>query len=201
MVEIGSRFGKLTVQWYENSAAVGVLCDCGTEKIVAQGNLRSGKCKSCGCTRMGKPYVRHYLNTPQTKRTYESWVNMNERCRNPKHRCWDSYGGRGIRVCKIWQESFPAFLSDMGVCPDGFSIERIEVNGEYSKNNCKWIPLPNQKWNLRRSVFIEVGGERVNLEIACRKIGINPAHISTYKRRKQCTHQEAFEHYRKQKGF
>lgn len=70
--------------------------------------------------------------------TYESYRNMIQRCYNPKSGSFDRYGGRGITVCDSWKESFSAFLSDMGIRPEGKSLDRVDVDGNYSKENCSW---------------------------------------------------------------
>lgn len=81
-------------------------------------------------------------------RVYDCWVNMKQRCQNPKSKEFIYYGGRGIRVCDSWK-SFKNFYASMGEMPEGSSIERIDVNGDYKPENCKWISRKLQSRNTR----------------------------------------------------
>jgi hypothetical protein len=96
---------------------------------------------------------------------YRAWNNMKNRCSNPNVRAYPHYGGRGISVCQEWIDSFSTFLSHMGLCPSGYSLERLDVNGNYSPWNCVWIPLSQQGRN-KRNVRV-VDGETMR-EISAR---------------------------------
>jgi hypothetical protein len=104
--------------------------------------------------------------------TYRAWSSMKQRCLNPKKHNYHHYGGRGIKVCERWLE-FSLFYADMGECQPGFSLERIDVNGDYEPGNCKWIPTHEQQRNKRRSVTVEIDGEKMSLKEACLKLGLN----------------------------
>ena len=107
----------------------------------------------------------HYVSRKPTP-VLVSWRNMVQRCTNPNHTAYRYYGGRGIRVCDRWL-SFPNFLDDMGTRPAGYSIERIDVNGNYEPSNCKWIPRLDQ-WKNRRKT--NLAGMRVRqLELRLRR--------------------------------
>lgn len=110
-------------------------CDCGSEKPYFVGNLRVGNTKSCGCDEFStKP-----KNAPAPPREYAAWRNMKQHCLNPKHGCYDLYGGRGITVCELWVSSFARFLQDMGKCPDGYALGRSDIDREFGPGNCLWI--------------------------------------------------------------
>ena len=95
---------------------------------------------------MNRPKERHGLTkTP----TYYAWVSMLQRCTNPNHRAWPSYGGRGITVCKRWLNSFSKFLADMGEKPEGLTLERIKNGKGYSPSNCRWATVSEQNANKR----------------------------------------------------
>lgn len=94
--------------------------------------------------------VRHgHASKDADRRAYTRWSNMKSRCSNPNHPSWPNYGGRGIEVCDRWRESFAAFLEDMGPCPEGLSIDRIDNDGNYEPSNCRWATPLQQVKNSR----------------------------------------------------
>ena len=106
---------------------------------------------------------------------YSVWTSMNSRCTNPKDKPYPRYGGRGIKVCDRWtdkENGFTNFLADMGKKPSGFSIERIDVNGDYTPENCKWIPFVEQNKNKRNTIFVDINNSRVCLKDACKLLGL-----------------------------
>lgn len=116
-------------------------CQCGVEKRVSANTLRNGtstKCHSCS----------NKLHGMEGTPTYETWAGMKQRCSNPKARFFADYGGRGIKVCDEWQ-SFENFFADMGERPKGMSIDRIDVNKGYFKENCRWATQKQQIRNRR----------------------------------------------------
>lgn len=119
-------------------------CECGGMVRVSAGNLRRGQ-YSCGCVQMGAR--THGMSN---SRTYSIWAGMKKRC-NEKHMY---YGGRGISVCNRWM-TFDNFIHDMGECPKGYSIERVDVNGNYEPSNCTWIPRDEQAKNKTNTVKFE----------------------------------------------
>jgi len=121
-------------------------CDCGTRSVVDGVHLRRGKTRSCGCLRT-EQLTTHGYTAGYTRSTYRIWDAMRQRCTNPNHSHYRRYGGRGISVCHRWLHSFEDFLADMGPRPEGYSIERINNDGNYEPSNCKWIPLADQQKN------------------------------------------------------
>ena len=119
-------------------------CDCGNIISVSGNRLRSGKTKSCGCI------VSTQKNLSQTS-TYRSWRAMLQRCYDDRVPHYKNYGGRGIVVCESWKDSFFNFLRDMKERPEGMTLDRIDTNGHYSINNCKWSTPKEQALNRRKS--------------------------------------------------
>lgn len=93
-------------------------------------------------------------------REYKIWAGMKARCSNPKETVYRHYGGRGIKVCNRWSESFITFFMDMGKCPSGFELERIDNDGDYTPNNCIWSDHKTNCNNKRNCRYITANGKR-----------------------------------------
>ena len=150
---IGKRYGKLLVTSYagKNDKALHIwncLCDCGNLTIGTSANLGRRK-NSCGCL-IGKKSIHGMRDT----KTYKSWSGMKQRVSNPRILVWKYYGGRGITVCDKWL-TFSGFLEDMGVAKEGESIERIDPDGNYEKDNCRWATKIEQARNKRNNILIK----------------------------------------------
>lgn len=152
----GQTFGRLTV--LKRSAQLGrrgevywlCRCSCGVEREVRASSLRSGRAKSCGCYHR----ERVTLHGMTTTATFKSWESMLQRCLNPHAPDYQNYGGRGIKVCPPWIGSFDAFLADMGLRPEGASLDRIDVNGDYVPSNCRWATRSRQQRNKRTTPML-----------------------------------------------
>lgn len=103
---------------------------------------------------------------------YSIWASMLNRCRNPRVRCFERYGGRGIRVCDRWLR-FENFFADMGFRPTGMTLERKDTNGDYEPSNCKWATLTEQNNNKRTNRRITIDGETLTLAQWCRITGLH----------------------------
>lgn len=155
-------------------------CRCGNEKLVHGDGIRKQRIKSCGCWKsvvdsrkakeMGDSNFKHGLSR---SRIYKIWDAMLYRCFNENDRSYDNYGGRGITVCKEWL-SFDKFYEDMkDGYTDDMTIERIDVNGNYEKNNCKWITMLDQQNNKRNTVYIEFDGKNMTINEWAKLIGVS----------------------------
>lgn len=147
----GSQFGRLTViersgKNKHNHAIWLCLCECGNMKNVAASKLVTGATQSCGCFR-----AKHGLSK---SKVYISWCNMKARCNNKNNIKYPLYGGRGIKVCKRWND-FENFLFDMGEPTEGFTLDRINNDGDYELSNCRWA-TPKEQANNRSNNVVKV---------------------------------------------
>ena len=173
----GQVFGRLTVierfivdkktqsKWL-------CACECGINCVVSGYNLRKGLSKSCGCLRKEMGGMNKTHNMTNSKE-YRTWRNMINRCYNKKVKCFSRYGAIGITVCDQWKTSFETFFSDMGKCPDNFTIDRINPNAGYSPENCKWASTYEQNVNKRNTVFATINGVTKPVRTWCYELGMN----------------------------
>lgn len=172
----GKRFERLLVLEHKGANKHGVSiwlcrCDCGNQKIVTSLSLKSGGTKSCGCYRAeamkkGRDSLHASHRTHGRSRTPEHciWQNMIYRCYTPTCPGYRRYGGRGIKVCRRWKESFEAFIQDMGPRPSAaHTVNRINNNGHYTPKNCRWATKKEQANNRRNSRPLKYKGQRKNL--------------------------------------
>lgn len=183
---IGQRYGRLVITSEaprrNDKRRFICRCDCGRERTVPLNSLRTRNTQSCGCLH-GVMVVQRCYRHGHTKRghrtpEYRAWAAMKERCYRTTAINFPRYGGRGIRVCDEWQESFEAFLRDVGPRPYGASLDRINSDGHYEPGNVRWATRLQQANNTRRNRVIEWNGTRHTLSEWSRLVGIDHRTLS-----------------------
>lgn len=171
---IGKKFNRLTVvepvhvtlnnggnQWFWK-----MRCDCGKERIEKPIEVICGKIKSCGCLKNDITPHNKTHNESHTK-LHNIWCGINNRC-NPNHKYNKRYGKRGITICEEWKryENFAEWARNNGYS-DNLTIERIDIDGNYCPENCKWIEMPLQARNRSTTLWVNYKGQRMSLAEAC----------------------------------
>lgn len=175
---VGRRFGHLsvidpTIKYNETKTnklkAVMCECDCHshTRKLVSIYHLKSGHTTSCGC-------VRNQTHRLSHTKIYQQYYGMRKRCDYPKHKEYERYGGRGIKVCQEWTDSFENFYSwaIRSGYREGLTIDRIDNNGDYSPSNCRLISLSEQQQNKGNSIRLSFNGHCYGLKMWAEISGI-----------------------------
>ena len=162
---------SLPIRWECN-------CECGNTTDVRSDHLRNGDIVSCGC------YAKEIRRRPATHgqscraggnrtKAYITWEGIKQRCHNPNANGYERYGGRGITVCNRWRNSFEAFFEDMGTKPKGLTLERVDNDEGYSKENCEWATMQRQACNRRNTRMISYNGKEQTMTEWAREYGLD----------------------------
>lgn len=178
---LGFKFGRLLVlseQGVDASSQRLFLCqcDCGTQKVIRGKSLYSGATKSCGCLQkelvIANKTTHGQGKIGQRTKAYNSWYSMKSRCDNPSNDRFNNYGGRGIKYDPRWAE-YENFLADMGDCPEGCTLDRMQVNGNYEKDNCRWATPKEQANNTTANRILYLNGTKRTLTQWAEHLGIS----------------------------
>lgn len=174
----GKKYGRLTALRFHHASGKHSYwlwrCDCGTEKIARLDCVKVGMVSSCGCANKDSHPPKHgYSRT----KLYHVFYSMKQRCYNPKCTVYQYYGGRGISIDPAWMSDNKAFCDwamNNGY-REGLTIDRIDVNGDYTPENCRWITQREQVRNTRRNTHITFNGKTQLLKDWCEELGVNIA--------------------------
>lgn len=179
----GQRFGRLEVlERAENRCGRTCWkcrCECGTIKDIPAKTLRNGTAQSCGCLQKERASIARSTHRMRHTRLYGVWVGMRNRCSDPDNIGYHLYGGRGIEVCPEWRDSFEVFR-DWAIengYQEGLTIDRIDTDGPYSPENCRWITQKQQQNNRRNNKHLVLNGENHTMSEWAEITGIKVATI------------------------
>lgn len=196
--ELNERYGRLTVVALAERRSAGQAvwvckCDCGGTTEATGANLRNGRTQSCGCLqkeRASASSLRHgEARDGAMTGVYRVWIEMWQRCTNPKSQRWHSHGARGIRVCDRWKD-YETFRDDMGPRPPRHSIERRDNDGNYDPSNCYWASAKEQARNKRTTIRVTLNGVTKPLTQWCEELGIKATTVR-YRLRKGLSPEES----------
>jgi hypothetical protein len=186
----GNTYGRLTVLSFDGYSDHKrpkpqwlCSCSCGNTISVVGAHLKNGNSSSCGCLRKevsSEMATRHGM---KFSRAYQIWQGIKRRVNNPNDDHYHRYGGRGITMCDEWLTSFESFISDMGEPPEGMSIDRIDNDGHYEPDNCRWATSAQQSRNNSRNVWLSANGVTKCLTDWAKELGCSPYTIQKRIRR------------------
>lgn len=177
----GRKFGRLTAlyrlhNYHDKKNSYWLcICDCGNLKESRLPDLKSGNTKSCGCLNSEISKYRMTKHGKHNTRLYHIYCGMKNRCQNCNDPKYPNYGGRGIKVCDEWLNDFMAFYNwaiDNGY-KDDLTIDRINVDGNYKPDNCRWATPKQQSNNKRNTIYINYNGESKTLSEWCEVLNLN----------------------------
>lgn len=189
----GQKIGRLTVLYRTEDKLYGknnrktvmwhCVCECGNEIDVASQSLKRGLTKSCGCLNLEtikRRDIKHKIHGENKSRLYECWHAMKKRCLNKHSAKYINYGGRGITICEEWKNDYVSFSvwAKQNGYNDSLTLDRIDVNGNYCPENCRWADRKTQQRNKRNNRNITFNGETHTLIEWSEITGINQSTIS-----------------------
>lgn len=176
----GKIFGRLAVIKRGNNDKRGqckwiCICECGNIKEITGSVLRGGKSHSCGCIQ--KEVVSKMMSTHKMSHTllHQVFGTIKDRCCNSKCKAYSGYGGRGITICNEWRYNFMSFYNwaNENGYKKGLSIDRIDNNGNYCPENCRWTTMKEQNNNRRDNIIVNYNGNLIGIIDAAKLSGIN----------------------------
>lgn len=174
----GQKFGKLEVIRRApnrgNCTMWECKCECGNSTIVSAGHLKNGHTQSCGCYFHEALSERNYKHGLSNQRLHVIWGNMKQRCLNPNNTKYDNYGGRGIKICDDWMNflSFYEWSTTHGY-RDDLTLDRIDVNGNYCPENCRWVTPEVQSLNRTDNHYLTFEGRTMTIKEWADEIGLS----------------------------
>lgn len=184
---IGRKFGRLLVIKISNNINSRIrwdcICECGNYKTIDSAHLLSGHTKSCGCLYLENIKtinLKHGQSIGDSTSEYMTWKAMKGRCYDPNNNAYHNYGGRGIKVCRRWLNSFDNFYRDMGKKPTiAHTLDRHpNINGDYKPSNCRWATAKEQGRGRRNNKWLVYNGKKMILQDWANYLGIDRMSIS-----------------------
>lgn len=183
---IGKRYGRLLVTSFSHKKGrtyyYNCLCDCGNQLVKTAAylfNPNKNPHQSCGCWHKEINIQNASSHKLSKTPTYKSWCEMKARCYNKNNASYFRYGGRGIKVCDRWLNSFENFYADMGEKPEKMSLDRIDNNGNYSPENCRWADVKTQCNNRRSNLLFTYKGETKTLKQWCEEYNMKYPNVQS----------------------
>lgn len=169
---VGERYGRLTVVDSDNTGKIHCLCDCGTHRHVSRSTLKTIT-RSCGCIQREVTAARNKTHGKADSAEYRAWRAIKDRCYLETCDAYPWYGGRGVKVCQRWLESFENFYADMGTKPSSkHSVDREDSDGDYTPQNCRWATAKEQSLNKKGLVLHTLEGCSLPLGMIAEATGV-----------------------------
>lgn len=188
----GQKYGRLTVLGPVGRNKQSYIlwlcrCDCGNMSTLKGGDLRFGNTRSCGCFKIEKAILLNTIHGMTDTPLRKIWSDIIKRCTNPNARNYKNYGGRGISIYDGWRHDFQAFhdyVTQLPHCGEkGYSIDRVDNDGDYTPGNVRFATRHEQSHNSRRSTLITHNGETMCIADWARSVGMKPSMLSSRLRR------------------
>lgn len=193
----GMKFNRLTAVSYVGQGSSGAKwlfkCDCGKEIITSSYPVRKGKTKSCGCWNEENKHNRYRIHGLTGTKIQSAWSHMKQRCFNPNCKEYEHYGGRGITVCDEWKNSVAEFAK--WAYENGYeknlTLDRIDNNGNYEPNNCRWVSMEVQENNKRNNRYYDIDSGSYTLSQIAKMYSVSRGSLYYWIHRKGMKMQDA----------